>query len=66
MPIAAPLPFLRIENQTALHRIPVQVAQFNRKFAVIFHVAVVVSLLPEASRFLRASAASQPLGERPL
>ena len=43
-----------------------QVAQFNRELAVISHVAVVVSLLPEAPRFLWGSAASQPLGERQL
>src|SRR5919109_4219140 len=46
-PIAAPLPLLRAANQTAFHRIPMQVAQLHRELAVISHVAVVVSLLPE-------------------
>jgi len=47
MPIAAPLPLPQGSNQAALYRIPVQVAQLNRELALVSHVAVIVSLLPE-------------------
>src|SRR5436305_5295209 len=40
VPIAAPLPFLRIENQTAFHRIPMEVAQLHRELAVISQPAL--------------------------
>ena len=43
-----------------------QVPQLNRELAVISHISVVVSFLPEGFGFVRGSAASQPFGERQL
>jgi hypothetical protein len=47
MPVAAPLPVFWVDDQSALHWIPVQVAQLHRELVVIPHIAIVVSGLPE-------------------
>src|SRR5258708_11427260 len=44
---AAPLPVLRTLAQSALHRIPMNVAQFLHELAIATHTVVVISLLPE-------------------
>src|SRR5258708_13984391 len=44
---AAPLPVLRTLAQSALHRIPMNVAQFLHELGIATHIVVVISLLPE-------------------
>src|SRR5260370_13696616 len=44
---AAPLPVLRTLAQSALHRVPMNVAQFLHELGIATHIVVVISLLPE-------------------
>src|SRR5258707_7299689 len=44
---AAPLPVLRTLAQSALHRIPMNVAQFLHELGIATHIVVAISLLPE-------------------
>jgi len=63
---AAPIPISRFLYQSALHGIAVQVSQLDRKLARISHIAVVVTLLPEAPRLLSRSQTAHSFGERQL
>src|SRR5258707_1252023 len=44
---AAPLPIFRTLAQSALHRIPMNVAQFLHELGIATYIVVVISLLPE-------------------
>ncbi len=61
--VTAPLPILRLANQTTLHRVLMQIDQFDLELSMISNISVVIAFLPEASGLICRSQGSGPLGE---